>query len=110
VIEDLGFVYNPPIMLMGMFCGADLFIGTIPPMGISAITRTISSSLDARINPFVNVLFSEGTLLFFKVAEFMEMVNSLAVVSLMGFFAPAISMVFTVAFINALTKFIVMKG
>ncbi|MFH1221899.1 MAG: hypothetical protein V1492_02325 [Candidatus Micrarchaeota archaeon] len=107
--EDIGIKYQPPSALKAMICGADLFAATLPVMLVPKLIGVFSSKLAVTSTLFLGPLFNEGTLLLFKVSEFMVIVDSFTVLSLFGFFAPSISMVFTVAFINAMTKFIVSR-
>jgi hypothetical protein len=112
-LDQMGFKYDEttrPKALLYSLCGGDLFFATIPTIAIPAGGGVFSSGLKQMLAVTLNPLLSQGPLLLFKVNEFMVIVDSMTVLSLMGFFAPAISMVFTVAFINALTKFIVLRG
>ncbi len=54
-------------------------------------------------------LFSEGLLNYIAMGEFVVIMEQIAKLSLLALFIPALSMVVTIAFINAMTKFIVGK-
>ncbi|MEM3075518.1 MAG: hypothetical protein QW590_01705 [Candidatus Bilamarchaeaceae archaeon] len=108
--DELKLDYNRKTALRATLCGFDLFASTIPLLAIPQIVGVFSSTLAGLFHNTLSLLFSQGGLLIFKVSEFMVILDSIAVISLIGFFAPAISMVITVAFINALTRFIVMRG
>lgn len=54
-------------------------------------------------------IFSEGLLNFISMGEFIILMEQVAKLSLLALFIPALSMVVTIAFINAMAKFIVGK-
>ncbi|MEW6721804.1 MAG: hypothetical protein AB1324_00925, partial [Candidatus Micrarchaeota archaeon] len=54
-------------------------------------------------------IFSEGLLNAVSMAEFIPIMRHVAALSLLTLFIPALSMMVTIAFINAMTKFIVAK-
>lgn len=109
-ITEIGFEYKRPTEMRNLLCGFDLFFATIPYLLITKAAGLFSSTLAIGLESGLQVLLSEGALMLYKVSEFMVILDAMTVISLKGFFAPSISMVFTVAFINGLTKFILMKG
>jgi len=58
---------------------------------------------------FVSKLVSEHALNAVSMAEFVPIMRSIAALSLLAMFMPALSMLVTIAFINSMTKFIVYK-
>jgi hypothetical protein len=59
-------------------------------------------------NAFMRI-FSEGLLNAVSMTEFIPVLKHIAALSLLVLFMPALSMMITIAFINAMTKFIVAK-
>jgi hypothetical protein len=58
---------------------------------------------------FLEHLFSESTIQATYMSSFLPLMQNIAALSLLALFMPALSMVVTIAFINAMTKFIVSK-
>ena len=58
---------------------------------------------------FLSRLVSESTLNFVSMSEFFPILQNVAGLSLLALFMPALSMMVTIAFINAMTKFLVAK-
>lgn len=107
--KEMGVTYKEPTMLIAQICGLDFFTLSVPAMLIPKIVGLFSSTAADALSLVLNPLLSEATLMLFKISEYMAIVDYVAAVSLFGFFAPSLSMVITVAFINALTKFIIRR-
>lgn len=104
------FEYKRPKAMIASICGFDLFFATVPFAAITTAAGWFSSTLATGLGSALQILLSEWALLLYKASELVVILDAMTVISLKGFFAPSISMVFTVAFINGLTKFILMKG
>ncbi len=109
VFDEIGIVYHRPSGLIAMLCGVDFFAASIPSLLIPKIAGIFSTSLASSLAAVITPLLSEGSLSAMKIIEYLAIIDYTATVSLFGFFAPSISMVFTVAFINALTKLIIKR-
>ncbi len=100
--------YESDTLLINGLCGLSYAYFSVPPI----LLRTVSfgifrfEALAARLES----VFSEGTVHSFSMSLFIPILKSLSAISLLALFAPAVSMILTVASINALTKFIVLKG
>ena len=103
------FAYHRPKAMIASICGFDLFFATVPYAAITTAAGFFSPVLSAGLGSALQLLLSEWALLLYKASEFVVILDAMTVISLKGFFAPSISMVFTVSFINGLTKFILMK-
>lgn len=109
VFDEIGIVYHRPSGLIAMLCGVDFLAASIPSLLIPKIAGIFSTSLAGSLAAVINPLLSEGSLSAMKIIEYLAIIDYMATISLFGFFAPSISMVFTVAFINALTKLIIKR-
>jgi len=109
-MDEIGFEYKRPTAMIASLCGFDLFFATVPYAALTTAAGWFSSIFATALGSALQLLLSEWALLLYKASEFVVILDAMTVISLKGFFAPSISMVFTVAFINGLTKFILMKG
>jgi len=109
-MDEIGFEYQRPKAMIASLCGFDLFFATVPYAALTTAAGWFSSIFATALGSALQLLLSEWALLLYKASEFVVILDAMTVISLKGFFAPSISMVFTVAFINGLTKFILMKG
>ena len=109
VFKEIGVEYQKPTALVSMLCGFNFFAASVPALLIPRVVGLFSSTAASALSVALNVLLSETTLQLIKIGDYMAVIDYTAKVSLFGFFAPSISMVFTVAFINALTKFIIRR-
>lgn len=109
VFEEVGIKYSRPSGLVAMICGVDFFAASVPALLLPKVAGIFSSSLATTLSVAINPLLSEGTMTALKVIEYLAIIDYTSAISLFGLFAPSISMVFTVAFINAMTKFIIRR-
>ena len=103
--------YASPTVLIYSLCGpvkygfwGYMLTQTNPPM--AALSKMVGGQ---SFGLFLSSLVSESTLNFISMAEFIPIMQSLAGLSLLAIFMPALSMMVTIAFINAMTKFLVSK-
>lgn len=110
IYEEIGgTAYQSPRALIASLCGPFKYgvwgvllnTNANPIFGLVPGGRAVGSIL-ARV-------FSESLLNFVSMAEFIPIMKHLAELSLLAIFMPALSMTVTLAFINAMTKFIVGK-
>jgi len=87
-------------------CGMIYVYASIPPVLIRAMDMPYASAIAQQFQ----TIFSEGFVHGLSMSIFLPVLNSLAAVSLLGIFSPGVATVITIASINAMTKFIVMKG
>jgi len=110
VFSDIGIEYKRPTGLIGLICGVDFFVA---PLASTLITKTagllFGSSVSSTLSAFLTPLFSESVLGGIKILEYLAIIDYIAKISLFALFAPSRSMVIAVAFINAMTKFIVKR-
>ncbi|MEM4166003.1 MAG: hypothetical protein QW153_00880 [Candidatus Bilamarchaeaceae archaeon] len=109
VFNEIGITYREPIELIAHVCGLNFFSMSIPAILIPKIASVFSSSLAQTLSIGLQPLTFEGTIMLIMIGQYMTILDYIATISLFGFFAPAVSMVITVAFINALIKFIVRR-
>ncbi len=101
---DAGEFYNPPFLVKQSICGwfKYLFYGALPSAVASVPGLGFSQG-------FITALFSETLLNLISIGEFMVILDSLAALSIPAVFSPAFAMMITLAFINSMSKFIVMR-
>ena len=109
ILEDLGITeYETPTAIIQSVCGPFKFAA----YGIAFNPATNPLSVLPGFGPVLTILgrfFSEATLNFISMSEFIVWMKRISTLSLLSLFMPALSMLITVAFINAMTKFIVAK-
>lgn len=101
--------YKSPELLIQSLCGP--FKYGVAGFLFNPAANPIFSMMPGgqAIGTFLSRLVSESLLNAVSMAEFIPIMRHMAVVSLLGLFIPALSMTVTIAFINAMTKFIVSK-
>jgi len=103
-LEDIQLTkYDTAASPASFLCGLGYAYASIPPIIGDLI---LPFNLMSKLMP----LFSEGVVHALSMAMFIPVLKALSSVSLLALFAPAVAMILTVASINAMTKFIVMKG
>ena len=95
-------VYNSKSFPISALCGMSYAYFSLPVVLLGSGFPLLSGTL--------NTIFSEGVIHGLSMSLFIPILRALSAVSLLALFAPSISMLLTVASINAMTKFIVMKG
>lgn len=101
--------YNTPNLLIASLCGplkygaAGFFLNP-ESFGVSPSTPIIGPLWTLLMR-----VMSEAFLNVVSMTEFIPIMNQLAVLSLLALFMPGLSMLITIAFINALSKFLVSK-
>ncbi len=111
--NDLGVAgYQSPTTLIWSICGPVKYGGfgylPNPKAGIpSAIFGLLPGG--STIQTALGSFFSEGILGLLPMPEFTIIMRHFAVLSLLSLFIPALSMMVTIAFINSMTKFILLK-
>ncbi len=111
VLKDIGMPkYDKPRVtkLVWSLCGPFKYGVATVVLGATASVLSYIPGGGA-ITPVVSTLLSEGVLNALSMAEFVPIMRHLATVSLVALFIPAFSIVLTIGFINAMTKFLVMK-
>ncbi len=108
VLEELHVErYNSPEGLISSLCGpfkygvAGFLFGSGNPLFRSSILAPVGSLL--------GVLASETLLNIVGMAEFLTIMRTVSLLSLLALFMPGLSTVITIAFINGLSKFLVAK-
>lgn len=110
VFEEVGAEpYKSPTLLIQSLCGPFKF--GVAGFLFNPAANPIFSIMPGGqvIGTFLSRLVSESLLNLVSMAEFIPILRHVAVASLLGLFMPALSMMVTIAFINAMTKFIVSK-
>jgi hypothetical protein len=107
VLEDLNVEkYNSPTALIASICGpfkygvAGFLFGSGNPL--------FSGPL-APLGRFLGAIASETLLNLISMAEFIPIMRTVSLLSLLSLFMPGLSTVITIAFINGLSKFLVAK-
>lgn len=102
-LNDIGVTeYRSDIFPISALCGMSYAYFTVPPVLLQGLYAPLASTLQK--------IFSEGVVHGLSMSIFIPLLRNLSAVSLLALFAPALSMILTIASINAMTKFIVMKG
>jgi hypothetical protein len=101
--------YQSPTILIQSLCGPFKYgvWGYLLNPSASPITQLIPGS--STVISFLSKLVSESLLNAVSMAEFIPIMKHIAALSLVTLFMPALAMMVTIAFINAMTKFIVAK-
>ena len=110
IFEDVGAVpYKSPTLLIQSICGPFKYgvAGFLLNPAANPIFGLIPGG--KQLGATMSVVVSEGLLNMISMAEFIPIMRHIASLSLLGLFIPALSMMVTIAFINAMTKFIVSK-
>lgn len=111
--EPFGGAYQSPTILIQSLCGPFKYglwgILLNPTGGLLSSTATSIPGGQAVLKFLANVV-SESTLNAVSMAEFTPIMQHIAALSLLTLFMPALALMVTIAFINAMTKFIVMRA
>jgi len=111
--EPAGGAYQSPTILIQSLCGPFKYglWGYVlnPSGGLLSSTATTIPGGTAVLKFLANVV-SESTLNAVSMAEFVPIMQHIAALSLLTLFMPALALMVTIAFINAMTKFIVMRA
>ncbi len=111
--EPAGGAYQSPTILIQSLCGPFKYglWGYVlnPSGGLLSSTATTIPGGQAVLKFLANVV-SESTLNAVSMAEFTPIMQNIAALSLLTLFMPALALMVTIAFINAMTKFIVMRA
>lgn len=94
--------YDSKKFPISALCGMSYVYFSVPPVLLQGSFPFLARTLSG--------IFSEGVVHGMSMAIFMPILKSLSAVSLLAIFAPAVAMILTIASINTMTKFIVMKG
>jgi hypothetical protein len=108
IFEEIGGQpYPSQAAAVGYMCGGSYVVYG----AILNPTNILFSSIPggAKMGTFLAQLISESTIQATYMSFFLPILQNLASLSLLALFMPALSMVVTIAFINAMTKFIVSK-
>ncbi len=102
-------LYETPTLLIASLCGPFKYgvYGVLFNTGTNPIFGVIPGG--QVVGNFLARLFSESLLNFISMSEFIIIMERVSSLSLLALFMPALSMLITIAFINAMTKFIVAK-
>ncbi len=101
-------LYNTPTLLIASICGPFKY-GVYGVLFNTGVNPVFSPGFMQPVGNFLAKLFSESLLNFLSMPEFVIVMEHVATLSLLAIFMPALSMLITIAFINAMTKFIVGK-
>jgi len=102
-LDNIGIqTYTSDKFPISALCGLSYVYFSVPPVLLQGSFPFLASTLQT--------VFSEGVIHGMSMAIFLPVLKNLSEVSLLAIFAPAVAMILTIASINALTKFIVMKG
>jgi hypothetical protein len=110
IYEEIGATaYKSPYVLISSLCGPFKYgvWGVLLNTQANPIFRIVPGG--TVIGGFLSRLVSESLLNAVSMAEFIPIMRHMASLSLLALFMPALSMTITIAFINAMTKFIVAK-
>jgi hypothetical protein len=110
IFEDIEAVpYDTPTALIASICGPFKY-GVYGVLFNTAVNPVFSWVPGGTIvGTFLARLFSESLLNYITMDEFLVVMEHISTLSLLALFMPALSMLVTIAFINAMTKFIVAK-
>ena len=105
-LQDIGVKgYNSDIFPISALCGMSYAYFTVPPVLIEGLFPMFGA-----LSTTLKTIFSEGVVHGLSMSIFIPILRNLSAVSLLALFAPSLSMIITIASINAMTKFIIMKG
>ena len=104
-----GRAYESPAVLIGSLCGP--FSYGVWGFLLNPDANPIFSAIPggATVGRFLSRVVSESLLNAVSMSYFLPIMQHVASLSLLALFMPALSMVVTIAFINAMTKFLVAK-
>lgn len=110
IVEEIGAtLYNTPSTLISSICGPFKYgvYGVLLNTGVNPVFRWLPGG--TIVGTFLSRLFSESLLNYITMDEYIIFMQHISTLSLLALFLPALSMLITIAFINAMTKFIVAK-
>lgn len=110
IFQEIGATaYDTPATLIASICGPFKYgvYGVVFNTGTNPVFRWLPGG--ALVGTFLSRLFSESLLNYITMDEFIIVMDHISSLSLLALFMPALSMLVTIAFINAMTKFIVAK-
>jgi|GEM_PF-556474 len=117
VLEELRIEeYKSPTLLISSLCGLSYVYFSVPSVVLGALAQSTvfrAAGLSvgtAMISTQIGIIFNEAFINFLNMSMFIPILKAVARLSLLALFAPSVSMIFTIAFINAFTKFLVAKG
>ncbi len=101
--------YHSPVLLIQSICGPFKYgvAGYLFNPAANPLYNLIPGG--QVVGTALSKIVSEGLLNLVSMAEFIPIMQHIAALSLLALFMPALSMMVTIAFINAMTKFIVSK-
>ncbi len=101
--------YHSPALLIQSLCGPFKYgvAGYLFNPAANPIYGLVPGGV--AVGNFLSKIVSEGLLNLVSMAEFIPIMQHIAALSLLALFMPALAMMVTIAFINAMTKFIVSK-
>jgi hypothetical protein len=94
--------YDSAKFPISALCGMSYVYFSVPPVLLGGAFPFFGRAF--------TTIFSEGVIHGMNMSIFIPILKNLSAVSLLAIFAPGVAMILTVASINAMTKFIVMKG
>ncbi len=108
--------YKSPTLLISSLCGLSYVYFSTPSVVLGALAQSsvfrvagLSTGASLLSAQFA-LIFNEAFINFLNMSMFIPILKAVARLSLLALFAPSVSMIFTIAFINAFTKFLVAKG
>ncbi|MDD5339913.1 MAG: hypothetical protein PHV13_01550 [Candidatus ainarchaeum sp.] len=108
IFEEIGGTpYPPQLADVTYMCGGSYVVWGIMLSPTNLLFSNIPGG--AAMGQFLAQVMSESTIQATYMSYFMPVMRNIAALSLLALFMPALSMVVTMAFINAMTKFIVSK-
>jgi hypothetical protein len=117
VLEELQIEeYKTPVVLLTSLCGLSYVYFSVPVVVLGALAQTTAfravglSTITGALSMKLSIVFNEAFINLLNMSMFIPILKSIARLSLLALFAPSVSMIFTIAFINAFTKFLVAKG
>jgi hypothetical protein len=106
-------IYRSPDILIQSVCGPfkyGLWGYILNPASSPLLSMANTGPWGASLMGTLSGLVNEGVLNMMSMAEFVPIMKNIAALSLMTLFSPALALLVTIASINAMTKFIVLKG
>ncbi len=117
VLDELNIEeYKTPVFLISSICGMSYVYFSVPSVVLGALAQTTAfqavglSTVTGALSMKLSLVFNEAFINLVNMSLFIPILKSIARLSLLALFAPSVSMIFTIAFINAFTKFLVAKG
>ncbi len=108
--------YETPVTLITSICGMSYIYFSVPTVVLGALAQSTAfravglSTVTGALSSKLSLVFNEAFINLLNMSMFIPILKAIARLSLLALFAPSVSMIFTIAFINAFTKFLVAKG